>query len=200
MGVEICLEHQFSILKNSSKVKPLLHFIVSDNIKLCSRFLHGHYVLQLDRIYASRLMSANAAENQFAISSYQAYLSIKDYELLGPLQLDEVFVLRVLDKLEKAAIAFPDYQNVLQTQRGNFLIQVNKLDLYNDSIERFYAGMERIVEALRGHAKTIPTLFSSSSLESLANDLNALLVQQKKQHPYFMEYRSKSTTKPFTAL
>jgi hypothetical protein len=186
IGIEICAEHLLSVLQQTSLVKPLFHFVLSDTTTLSTQHMHGDYVLQVDRSHAPRLIVLNELNNQFSVSLYHNYVMINPYCLEGPLKKDYLFIHQVLDKLQAAFFNNPDHEFMLETLRDNFLDKVKEYDNNPCGVVKVYNELRAILKSLDYH---VP-------LKSLANDLRELLAAQEKAYPYEMEYQTLSTNVP----
>lgn len=174
IGVDICNEHANGSLQKLSKDTALLPFVLSSSIPLMSDNMHGRVVLHADSFYPIKLYHLDSDTDQPPVLIHYYQNNIHQAHFLhGPLESYGVFVLQVIDKLNKAILAFPNHQTLLNDLKLNFQITVKK---YENNLARandIYAFIEQMLPKLYSAAK-IPAstpLFTTHSLTQLADEI-----------------------------
>jgi hypothetical protein len=79
LGIEICREHTFGFLKQYDKEKkatfPIIHFILSDILKLDANYFFGSYVIQLDTQFSPKLITPDPSLISKALPEVVLYSS-----------------------------------------------------------------------------------------------------------------------------
>lgn len=213
IAAEVCREHDFNVAgreaskQNVSQSDVLIHFVISDTIKLNPKNFHGVYVLQLDSINKPRLIIADPSKKpSVAVTMYQVNLLEDKNILMGPLApLRELFADKIIREFEHmiAVTADKNKQALLQHILHEFKLSASTFasaPMY-DVLDK-YLQNEKVRATLchddkRGAIQSFIDLFSAKSNPSSKSEmlqwmtkLLKMTADERNEHPEYQAYVS----------
>jgi hypothetical protein len=198
IGLEICREHRFEILKRSTTKKPFLHFVLSSSIDLVLDKIYGEYVIQLDSENKPRLLlTKNEDINKIPIHLYQSNLIVKDNQLSGPLQPLYPFEKCITDKLDELI-------NLLSGKKKQqvelFRQEIKKTCSDKDMHIKLHNWLEQNQNILLTYQKKLSFFNSKFSIKKWVNEMTDILVNDKSNNKYSLDYCASEDAGPLLLL
>lgn len=195
IGVEICREHSFQVLKQIKRSTPLFHFIISDYINLDLSAVAARNVIHFDSRNQSKMVVSSPEQLENTnIQLYRIDL-LKGSALIGPIPPVFPFEKKVLRLLNSVIQELPikSYRRtLLEKLRADFL-EVAPSIISKD----LYSVLKKFTQQYGMHLKNeylVPKygLFRfGPDTEKLMQDLNALVKQASKEYPIFKDISSR---------
>ncbi len=188
-GIEICHEHQFSVLKKIyPNEKPLIHFVLSNYISLRLHHLHGYYALQLDSKYMPRLLYLGDYNDpripMLSMVFYQNnLLDYHDHSLQGPFDPIYPFEKQVIDLLDQFISLHKEYYASPILKLKNKFIEFSA-ETYKTNTHSFLVDL--LLE-WQSNILNIGRMFLKTEIK-LAADLIHLIEQEQKNNPDHKDY------------
>ncbi|HTM64146.1 MAG TPA: hypothetical protein VL360_06550 [Gammaproteobacteria bacterium] len=203
IAAEICREHYLGMVSwRHIDEDILIHFVLSDSVLLRPEHFQGKYVIQLDSHHKPRLFVTN--EEQFKhinVELYRVNGLESDNKLTGPYEESKIFVIRVVDEIDKMLrlTGNEEKKRLLQGIRREVMKRsqgVYSINLH-EYLEKQFTDKESVGIILQKEFSMFSVLSAQSTEQGLTDSIKIilrLLYEEKIKNPQHHEHTSRDET------